>query len=812
MAKIPSVADMGLGGGPSPASGAAGYRGEMPGADAIPAALAAAAQDFTQAGNLQFGMYKQEQGRIESERARQQAELDQRFKEEKRKADAARAEDAFNQLRHKTLEFTVGEGGFTRLQGAQVATNPKLLQEYTAKATDAARLLAEGLDNEDQRQAFKVRADLGLYQYQHDLLTHISRERVAFGKELYKGTVETEITQATAHYTDPVAVATSVERITAATNDMADAQGLPKTGPGSEARTAAITENVGKVHQSVISQAIADNKYGYAKEWFERYGTLLPPNVQAQTRHLLLDGEQKEAYNVYAQRFNGARRDLKALRALDADVAADKTLDETRKTALQGRIESATAALENKAAMEAERAERRIQAQITAVNSQTLMGYPPTAAQLAPLINSAKGTSLEPLVRQMVATANETERFQRLPPQAQEAYINRLESLARTDPTKFDIQVLARFKAIQQAQQQAVREDPVGFMVRQNFIDPQSPGAQPLDFSKPDAPEFAQQLAARFDLARQVGQRYQTGVKPLQPAEAQVLASATRDMQPEAKRDYFSRLAKAAGTDTSGYRAMMQQIAPDDVVTAAGGIAAMRGLKTADGKFVADSIFRGQSYLQPPRDKDGKQPKSQVVMPSGQEKERMDQEFDNITGNAFEGQPEPRQIFLETARAIYADKIAQASNHSGNMDKRAWRAAVTEALGAEPLQWNGKTVIPPANMKAGEFKDALRLRIDDLAARGRLPEQVTARTLWNVPLINIGDGKYSFSAGGQRVVGADGKPIVLDFNQPWVPLPRAPGSPPTVVDIDQWRASTGGVLKPGQTQAEAVAEWKRGRK
>lgn len=769
MARIPSIAEIGLGAGPSPAGGGAGYRGERPGAEALPAAFAAVGNDLLQAGNTQYSLYRAEQGHLAAEKARADAKFEAQFKEEQRKANAARAEDAFNQFRTKTLDLTAGEGGFMRLQGAQVATNPNLLKDYTQRAADAARLLSEGLDNDDQRQAFKQRADLGMYQYQHDLLNHITRENQVFGKELYKGTVDTELTQATAHYRDPVSVATSVERITSATNDYADAQGIPKSGPGSEARTALITDNVGKVHQSVIGQAIASNQYGYAKEWFEAYGHNMDPGVQANTRNLLRDGEQKEGYNNYTRLLTGNHDSLKGLRSLAKEIEADGSLDETRKNALLGRIESRTDSLERKAEMDAQRAERAIQSQITTVNAMIMAGYPPSAAQLAPLINASKGTALEPMARQMVATANEVERFQRMTPPDQEKYINQLDAAAHKDPAKFDITLVSRLKASQTAQQQAVRENPTGFAVRMGFVDPQSPAAQPLDFSKPDTPEFSAQLQAKFQLAKQMSQRYQVPVAPLGPADAALLAQATRGMQPEAKRDYFSRLAKAAGTDVTGYRAMMQQISPDDTVTAAGGMWAMYGVKNEKGQFVADSIFRGQSYLNPPSDKDGKAAKSQVVMPNGAEKERMDNVFDNLTGNAFEGKPQPRQMFLETARAIYADKTVARSDFTGNLNNTLWREAVQEALGGEPLRMNGRTVIPPPGMKGGDFKDQVRLRLDDIESSGQLPPGLNPGALRGLPLENIGDGRYTVTAGGQLVATADGKKIVLDFNQPWVP-------------------------------------------
>lgn len=737
MAKIPDVTALGGRPTPSAPTSVASYRSSS-GAEAAPAlAIADAGNQMDAGGDQMWRLAKVEQ----------------------EKNDVIRAEDAFSQLRKKALELTTAEGtGFVHQKGSNVATRPTLFKDYSALLKEAGDQIAATLDNEEQKQRFKQRYNVAEYQYQNDLLNHITKERGAYAEQVFKGTVETEIQEATTRWQDANAIALSLERMKAATNREAD-----RVGAAPEARAATLQANESKVHAAVIAQALAAGDYAHANTWFEMHKDKVDKQTAVLVEKAVRDGEQKQIFNSYQRAFIDANNDPRSLAALEKSVADNPTLDETRKVALLGRIDSRREMIQRQQIAAQERQERALERAIGQVNTMTLQGFEPTTEQIAPLINAAAGTALEPQVNQMVAVANETRRFRGMPFIAQEAYLTQLEAAVRKDPTKFDVGMVQRFKTIHENQKKQATDNPVGFVIKQGFVNPEAPGAAPLDLSKPDKLD----LASRFDLARTVSRSYGVPLKPLQPEEVALLQNAVRSMKPGEKGAYFGALAAQAGQDMAGYKAMMGQIAPDDPVTAAGGIAAMRGLTTTMGRTTADIIFRGQGYLNPPPKEDGSPVKSVVVMPPDK---ALNDAFNSYVGDAFDGKPGARNVFLQTARAIYAEKIVSGNNASGKGDQSGainngiWESAINLAVGGEPLKYRGRTVLPPPGVDAGAFKDGVAERIKAIETSGRLPEGVTARQLQGLPLENVGDGVYVFRSGDSKIVGADGKPIVIDFN------------------------------------------------
>ena len=685
--------------------------------------------------------------------------LAQYAKVEQTKIDHSRAEDAFSQVRERALDLTLGQqNGFMNLKGEAIGRRPTVFADYSGQLGEAIKATSAGLDNDQQRQLFKERADVAQYSFQHDLLNHITRERTAYDQTVAKGTIKVETQSAIAHWQDPNAIEFSLTRIADAVNKSADLAGIPKEGPEAAARQAALGEAQGAVWEGVVGQALASGNYKKAGEIFEAHKDVIDANTAKLVERALVDGGQKEVFNNYARQFIDGGRNLQTLKALEKNIAEDPTLDETRKNALLGRVESRRESLLRTQQAAADRYERGIERQINQVNTMTLMGYPPTLEQLTPLINAAKGTSLQGDVQRMVTVANETDKFRHLSPPQQEAYVGQLEAAARKDPTKFDVNIVNRFRAIQTNMKEEASKDPVGFVVRQGFVEPNNPGAAYLDFSKPET--LGPQLTARFDLARQASTGYGVGLKPLQPAEVQVLSTAIGKMTAENKASFFGTLAKSAGNDRDGYRAMMNQIAPDDPVTAAGGLAAMRGLPTSL------SIFRGQQYLNPPKGEDGKPVKGSAVLPKGDQLQAAITTFNSITGNAFEGKPGARNIYMQTAEAIYADKSVAKGDYSGVLDSRRWKESVNEALGGEPVKMSGTTVIVPPGMNSSDFRDSLATRIDALGATGRLPADVSPSMVKSLPLDSVGDGVYRIRSGAAYLTDKDGKAITIDFNQP----------------------------------------------
>lgn len=130
--------------------------------------------------------------------------------------DGLRAEDAFNQLRNKQLDLTLGkENGFTNVRGRDAATAP-ILDQWTDKFDASTRAIEGTLANPKQLEKFKSRAAIAKAQFQGELLRHSAQESDVYAKDVLKTTFDTEIRNIGAAPQDELAAGISFERVNAA--------------------------------------------------------------------------------------------------------------------------------------------------------------------------------------------------------------------------------------------------------------------------------------------------------------------------------------------------------------------------------------------------------------------------------------------------------------------------------------------------------------------------------------------------------------------------------------------------------------------
>lgn len=700
-------------------------------------------------------------------------EIGAAMKQERARIDSAKVEDAFNQLRNTQLDLTNGEqNGFMNLRGGDAVKKP-LLKDYTGMFGASSKQLADGLDNDAQRQMFAKRANVAQSQFTQDILQHLYRENNAYQGQVYNATVDIERRSASAKWNAPMEVQSSLARIGAAVDGEGKRLGLPP-----EATQDMLLQQQGKVHSDVIRQALASKDYNYAQEWFKQYRDQVDEPTAKLLEHEVGQAAQKQLFNGYQGAFLGAADNPNGLKQLYGQVVGDKTLDEDRKNILIGRIQNRSDMLENRAARDQDRRERDIERQIGAVNALTMQGYAPSAEQMAPLVTAARGTTLQPMVTQMIQTANATTQFRSMDFRQQEATLSQMQAAARKDPTKFDVTLIGKMQTIHDNQKREVQADPTSFAVRQGFVDPRDPAAQPLDFSKPET--LGQQLGARFGLARTVASKYQTEVKPLTAEEEGTLKGALAKAGPQQKRDIFATLAKASGQDFAGYKGIMAQIAPDDPVTAIAGTFAGRGYVDKAAKAqssVADLMLRGQAILHPQGNDDGSPSKGKLwPMPQGKDEASMRGMFADQVGDAYAGMPKAQSALFQAAQAIYAAKVSDKGNASGIVDTDAWKSAITLATGGVN-KYNGKSTVLPWGMAYKDFKNQVGQRIDGIVAAGNLAEGITASRLGDMPLQAVSDGKYVLRAGDGVLVDKKNRPVVIDFNSaPPAPAVKAPAN------------------------------------
>lgn len=727
MPRLPSSIDLGERPDIRPSGGVASYGVQRSNEGAI---IASAGQSISHAGDQFFAMVKEEEQRI----------------------DTTKAEEAYNKLRERQLDLTIGdENGFANKHGAD-AINQPLLKDYSAKFEQASKEIEATLGNDNQRELFRKRAGVSGLQFKEELLRHLHREGDTYAKQVYDGGVNVEVRNATARWQDPLAVQLSVARIEGLIDQEAD-----RGGWSPEQKDAERLKRVSQVHSAVIGQALATNNYQFAQKWYEANKDDIDPVTAKAVQKAVEDGTQKQTYADYTRGYLGVQDDAKGLSDLHGKVLGDPTLDDTRKNALLGRIQARMGVLENRANHERDKLNTRLQKAINEQMSNVRAGFEPSAEQLAPILNAAKGTDLEGDAARLVASANATRAFRNSLPAAQEQMLTRAEAAIREDPTKFDRQLLESWRTIHETQKTRVKENPVGFLVQQGVVDPKSDAAKPLDLSKPD--EAATVLQARFELARAAQKAYGAPLKPATPEEVSLFVGALKGGTVAQKRDVLTRLANASNGDYEGYSAVLAQIAPDAPVVATAGEFAGKGRNQ-----VADLLLRGDSILRPNRKEDGSPDQGKLLpMPAEKDMRRI---FDDQVRDAFAGMPNARNGHFQAARAIYAALSADAGDRDTSiLDTKRWEQSIEMATGGF-ANYGGRRVPLPYGQDFSQFKDGLVRRVEDMLERGTLEGVWTKSKLLDLPLEAAGDGKYKFKIGDADLVDKQGNVVKVDFSQP----------------------------------------------
>jgi hypothetical protein len=231
--------------------------------------------------------------------------------------------------------------------------------------------------------------------------------------------------------------------------------------------------------------------------------------------------------------------------------------------------------------------------------------------------------------------------------------------------------------------------------------------------------------------------------------------------------------------------AVMAQLAPDDPVTAIAGSQAARG-RNAE----ADLILRGQAILRPSTKSDGK-PDSSGLLPMPPELD-LRMRFDSYVREAFTGKPEARNAHYQAAKAAYAALSIDAGDRDTKIfNSDRWEQAMETAIGRVD-KYNSRRIVLPHGIDLGEFKVGVRERIDDAARSGNLDPTWTASRLRDLPLENLGDGRYVLRSGNGVVVDKRGRPVVINFNL----IPSVPPDEPTEEELAAaQQAATGRIFQ-----------------
>lgn len=349
-----------------------------------------------------------------------------RLKHENEKADTLRAEEAFTKLRQKQLDLTTGEGGFVNQKGANAVTKP-ILKDYTGQFDMAVQQAGSDLQTDEQRALFTRRANVASLEFKGDILKHVVSQGSVYGKEVYDGIVNLETRNATARWDNPEAIAISLGRIDAAVKQRAESEGWPKVYAD-----AMVLQDASKIHEAVISQALATGDYKYAQAWYKQNVDQIDRTTAVALDKAVRDGTQKQLAAGYNNAYLAVRDDAKGLAELEKAVVKDPTLDETRKNTIRSQILSRIDTVDRRQTMQYTQWEKQVERDVAKIKGIALAGFEPTMEQISPLIGMTRGTPMQAEVDELVNTMTMARQFRLMPPAQQEQELTRMTVAARS--------------------------------------------------------------------------------------------------------------------------------------------------------------------------------------------------------------------------------------------------------------------------------------------------------------------------------------------------------------------------------------------
>lgn len=271
-----------------------------------------------------------------------------------------------------------------------------------------------------------------------------------------------------------------------------------------------------------------------------------------------------------------------------------------------------------------------------------------------------------------------------------------------------------------------------------------------------------QELSRRSAVARQISADYGTELQVLTKRESSALTAILRTAPIPLQKEQLSQLYKGVGEDIGLFKQMMKSIAPEAPTIAVAGIYQARGLRTTFNRDVADLILRGQAILTPNKKENGTDHMggtSLVKMPSDSD---MLTSWNSDTGDAFKGREQAANLFMQTAKAIYAARSAEEGDYSGIISSNRWSESIQLATGGIQSH-NGSKIVLPYGMPYDKFQNALQGHVDAVVKAGDVVN-ATSREMMRLPLENIGDGRYLFRRGSGYLVDKNGRPVTVDIN------------------------------------------------
>lgn len=422
--------------------------------------------------------------------------------------------------------------------------------------------------------------------------------------------------------------------------------GLSRNAPGDH-----LPDTFKKPNHPTFSNESQYAKYGNAGHW--EGDTFVPTNQPGDSSLANIDPEKR---NVLLHSINGAINRLEAKQAADAArVTAELATD----------LQSTEKAL--------------------------LDGYPANAQQLISLQRRAKGTVLEEHYNRLAATNAYVGQFQNAPlAQAQAALLD-LDMKVRKEPTVKGIAMVGSMRALVDAKQKGLKEDPYATAVKDG-----APLAV-LDWTNPEG--LRSSFSSRVATVRgQQKQNPQASLGILLPAEATQFKEFLDTQAPKDQVKLLGVMTNAIN-DPVVTAHTMRQISKESPMLAQAGILVSWGHPDA-----AMTLIDGQHLM---LGKDGKH--GAMTIPSD-EKFRTD--WASRVGNAYTASRDAEDQEFEAAKMMYVSLARAAGKTAQNdVDTTLWRKAIDMSTGGIG-EFNSGNVVLPYGMDQSTFKQKAHEAMD----------------------------------------------------------------------------------------------------
>ena len=147
-----------------------------------------------------------------------------------------RVDDATTQAREAIMALSHGDGGYTRIKGADALKRPKPLEEeFGDTLTQQLQKIGEGLGTEYQKKLFFEKANALNQQFRAGVASHVDGEYRSYQSSVYQGAQASELKNIAGNFGDAEAVRTGIDNLKYHVNRQAKLEG--KSAEWTDARS-----------------------------------------------------------------------------------------------------------------------------------------------------------------------------------------------------------------------------------------------------------------------------------------------------------------------------------------------------------------------------------------------------------------------------------------------------------------------------------------------------------------------------------------------------------------------------------------------